>query len=212
MPGTGVWQVVAVGRRCDRGHPPQSACLLDPQRLPRKVIPMVSSQTLSLAHRRAAAAWAADCAWRVLPLIEAETSDERIRDAIERAYAFSRSELGAAGQIQCRVDAVRAASSASSPAGRLQPGLQRRQQRWRIWVPMLSVLPPMRPRRPVLRCRPTPRRSMMRCAGIRAADDRRAWSGHLHHPGPRRRPVMGIRPERSRRVRRAVRRAHRAAG
>lgn len=78
---------------------------------------MVSSQTLSLAHRRAAAAWAADCAWRVLPLIEAETSDERIRDAIERAYAFSRSELGAAGQIQCRVDAVRAASSASSPAG-----------------------------------------------------------------------------------------------
>ena len=78
---------------------------------------MVSSQTLSLAHRRAAAAWAADCAARVLPLFEAETSDERIRDAIERAYAFSRGELGAAGQIQCRVDAVRAASSASSPAG-----------------------------------------------------------------------------------------------
>ncbi|MCT1690186.1 hypothetical protein M3B11_04315 [Brevibacterium sp. p3-SID960] len=78
---------------------------------------MVSSQTLSLAHRRAAAGWAADCAARVLPLFEAETSDDRIRDAIERAYAFRRSELGAAGQTQCRVDAGRAASSASSPAG-----------------------------------------------------------------------------------------------
>jgi hypothetical protein len=77
-----------------------------------------SPQALSEADRRAVAAWAADCAERVLPLFEAEAPDDgRARDAIERARAFARGELGAAGEIRRRFVAGRAASSARTPAG-----------------------------------------------------------------------------------------------
>jgi hypothetical protein len=76
-----------------------------------------SPQSLSEADRRAVAAWAADCAERVLPLFEAEGSgDERPRDAIARTRAFARGELGAAGEIRRRFVAGRAAQSAASPA------------------------------------------------------------------------------------------------
>lgn len=64
------------------------------------------------------AAWAADCAERVLPLFEAEApDDDRPRDAIARSRAFARGELTAAGEIQRRLVAGRAAHSATSPAG-----------------------------------------------------------------------------------------------
>jgi len=73
---------------------------------------------LSEADRRIVAAWAADCAERVLPLFEAEASDDdRARDAIARARAFSRGELGAAEEIRRRFVAGRAAASAQTPAG-----------------------------------------------------------------------------------------------
>lgn len=79
---------------------------------------MTSPQSLSEADRRTVAAWAADCAERVLPLFEAEApADDRIRDAIARTRAFGRGELDAASQIRRRFDAVRAAGSATSPAG-----------------------------------------------------------------------------------------------
>lgn len=79
---------------------------------------MLSPQTLDDADRRAVAAWAADCAERVLPLFEAEAPDDpRARDAIERARAYARGEVDAAGQIRMRFVAGRAAASASSPAG-----------------------------------------------------------------------------------------------
>lgn len=70
---------------------------------------MSSIQTLSLANRRAVAAWAADCAERVLPLFELErpTSDVP-RDAIARTRSFSRGELDAAGEIRRRLIAGRA--------------------------------------------------------------------------------------------------------
>lgn len=78
---------------------------------------MGSRQTLSDADRRIVAAWAADCAERVLALFEREAPDDpRPRDAIARARAFSRGELDAAGEIRRRFVAGRAAGSVSTPA------------------------------------------------------------------------------------------------
>ncbi|CAD6010360.1 protein of unknown function [Agreia sp. COWG] len=55
---------------------------------------MPSPQSLSESDRRLVAAWAADCAERVLPLFETEAPDEdRPRDAIARARAYARGEL-----------------------------------------------------------------------------------------------------------------------
>lgn len=76
-----------------------------------------SRQTLSEADRRLVAAWAADCAERVLQLFEAEAPDDgRPRDAIARARAFARGELDAAGEIRRRFVAGRAAQVVTSPA------------------------------------------------------------------------------------------------
>lgn len=80
---------------------------------------MVSPQSLSENDRRLVAAWAADCAERVLPLFETEVPDDgRPRDGIARARAFSRGELDAAGEIRRRFVVGRAAQSATSPAGK----------------------------------------------------------------------------------------------
>ncbi|MGN6325111.1 putative immunity protein [Pseudolysinimonas sp.] len=79
---------------------------------------VASPQTLEPEDRRAAAAWAADCAERVLPLFEIEApDDDRPRNAIARARAYARGELDAAGQIRRRFEAGRAAGSARSGAG-----------------------------------------------------------------------------------------------
>lgn len=79
----------------------------------------MSPQSLSEADRRLVAAWAADCAERVLPLFEAEAPDDvRARDGIARARAFSRGESDAAGEIRLRFVAGRAAQSAISPAAK----------------------------------------------------------------------------------------------
>jgi hypothetical protein len=80
---------------------------------------MLSPQALSESDRRVVAAWAADCAERVLPLFEAEApGDDRARDGILRARAFSRGELDAAGEIRRRFAAGRASRAATSPAGK----------------------------------------------------------------------------------------------
>lgn len=80
---------------------------------------MASPQSLTDADRRNVAVWAADCAERVLDLFEADApGDTRARDAILRTRAFARGELRAAEEIRQRFVAVRAASSASSPAGK----------------------------------------------------------------------------------------------
>ncbi|NQX03452.1 hypothetical protein HQQ82_01410 [Rathayibacter sp. VKM Ac-2856] len=80
---------------------------------------MPSPQTLTEEDRRLVAAWAADCAERVLPLFEAEApADGRARDGIARARAFSRGELAAAGEIRRRFEAGRSAQSATSPAAK----------------------------------------------------------------------------------------------
>jgi len=78
---------------------------------------MPSPQSLSEADRRLVAAWAADCAERVLVLFEEEApADDRPRDAIARARAFARGELDAAEEIRRRFVAGRAAHSVTSPA------------------------------------------------------------------------------------------------
>ena len=64
---------------------------------------MRSPQTLSEADRRAVAAWAADCAERVLPIFEAAApGDGRPRDLIARTRAFARGELDVAEGIRRR--------------------------------------------------------------------------------------------------------------
>lgn len=78
---------------------------------------MPSPQSLSDPDRRVVAAWAADCAERVLPFFEAEAPDDgRPRDAIARARAYGRGELTAAGEIRRRFEAGRAANAVSSAA------------------------------------------------------------------------------------------------
>jgi hypothetical protein len=80
---------------------------------------MTSPQALSETDRRLVAAWAADCAERVLPLFEQEApDDDRPRDGIARTRAFARGELNAAGEIRRRFVAGRAAQAVTSPAAR----------------------------------------------------------------------------------------------
>ena len=62
-----------------------------------------SPQTLSKLDRRLVAAWAADCAERVLELFEAEVSDGgRSRALIDRTRAFARGDLNTAEEIRRR--------------------------------------------------------------------------------------------------------------
>ena len=78
---------------------------------------MGSPQTLSEGERRIVAAWAVDCAERVLGFFEAEAPEDlRPREAIARARAFARGELGAAGEIRRRFAAGGAARDVRTPA------------------------------------------------------------------------------------------------
>jgi hypothetical protein len=82
-----------------------------------KNVSMGSPQTLSEAHRRIVAVWAADCAERVLWVFEAEApQDGRPRDAIARTRAFARGELGVAEEIRRRLIATGAARDVKAPA------------------------------------------------------------------------------------------------
>jgi len=79
---------------------------------------VTSPQTLDDADRRTVAGWAAECAEHVLGLFEAEAPDDlRPREAIERARAYARGELDAAGEIKRRFVAGRATSAAATQAG-----------------------------------------------------------------------------------------------
>lgn len=77
-----------------------------------------SVQTLSEADRRLVAAWAADCAERVLPLFEAEhPNDDRVRETIARTRAFASGKLDTALEIRRRIGAGQsAARDAGAPA------------------------------------------------------------------------------------------------
>ena len=78
---------------------------------------MASPQTLSEADRRLVAAWAADCAERVLYLFEAEAPhDDRPRALIARTRAFARGELGIAEEICRRFTGGVAADDVKVPA------------------------------------------------------------------------------------------------
>src|SRR2546430_8397924 len=76
-----------------------------------------SPQTLSEADRRLVAAWAADCAERVLGLFEAEApADDRPRVAIARARAFARGDLNTAEEIRRRFVGGVPADEVKAPA------------------------------------------------------------------------------------------------
>jgi immunity protein 5 of polymorphic toxin system len=78
---------------------------------------MTSPQSLSESDRRLVAAWAADCAERVLPIFEAEMpGDGRPRAAIARTRAFARGELDTATEIRRRFADGGAAREAKSKA------------------------------------------------------------------------------------------------
>jgi hypothetical protein len=78
---------------------------------------MRSPQTLSEADRRLVAAWAADCAERVLGLFEAEApADDRPRAAIARARAYARGDLDTAKEIRRRFVAGVPAGEVKTPA------------------------------------------------------------------------------------------------
>ncbi len=77
---------------------------------------MRSPQTLSESDRRLAAAWAADCAERVLWVFEAEAPhDRRPRDAIARTRAFARGQRDVAGEIRRRFAGGGAARDVHAP-------------------------------------------------------------------------------------------------
>jgi hypothetical protein len=81
------------------------------------------AQTLSEADRRIVAAWAADCAERVLAVFEAEApADSRPRDGIARTRAYSRGELDTVGEIRRRFVADRAARDVRAPPLWRPPG------------------------------------------------------------------------------------------
>jgi hypothetical protein len=76
-----------------------------------------SPQTLSEADRRLVAAWAADCAERVLGLFEAEApDDDRPRALIARTRAFARGELNTAQEIRRRFAGGVSAGDVKAPA------------------------------------------------------------------------------------------------
>ena len=76
-----------------------------------------SPQTLSEADRRLVAAWAADCAERVLGLFETEAPhDDRPRALIARTRGFARGELNTAEEIRSRFTGGVGARDVLSPA------------------------------------------------------------------------------------------------
>lgn len=78
---------------------------------------MGSPQTLSETERRLVAAWAADCAERVLGLFQAEApDDDRPRALIARARAFARGELDTAKEIRRRFAGGVGPGQAKAPA------------------------------------------------------------------------------------------------
>jgi hypothetical protein len=78
---------------------------------------MRSPQTLSEAERRVVAAWAADCAERVLAVFEAEMpGDDRPRALIARTRAFARGRLSTAEEIRRRFIGGVGASEVIVPA------------------------------------------------------------------------------------------------
>lgn len=80
---------------------------------------MSSPQTLSEADRRLVAAWAADCAERVLGLVETEAPDDgRPRALLARTRAFARGELNTAQEIRRRFVGGVGAGEVESPAAR----------------------------------------------------------------------------------------------
>jgi len=128
-----------------------------------------SPQTLTEADRRLAAAWAADCAERVLALFEAEAPDDgRPRALIARTRAFARGELKTAEEIRRRFVGGVGAGDVKTPPQRplLEPPA--RPSPSATWARTRWVRPLMPPTPPALRIPTGQRPSKMRSAAARA--------------------------------------------
>ena len=71
---------------------------------------------LSKEHHRLLAAWAADCAERLLEIFETHSTDERPRKAIEAARSWSRAEVPPGTCMKAAVAAHAAARETKHPA------------------------------------------------------------------------------------------------
>ena len=79
---------------------------------------MASIQTLSDTDRRLLAVWAAACAERVLPLFKSDREAMAdVEHALARTRAYGAGGSSAADEISKRLVAVKAARSATTPAG-----------------------------------------------------------------------------------------------
>ena len=72
--------------------------------------------SLKPATHRLLAAWAADCAERVLPLFQQQSSDRRPYEAIAKARAWARGEIAVGAAQKASVAAHAAARSANTEA------------------------------------------------------------------------------------------------
>jgi hypothetical protein len=82
----------------------------------RRFVAVHRGGTLDAAKHRLLAAWAADCAERVLPLFEECSSDDRPRRAIDIARAWARGEVPVGDAQKAAVAAHAAAREATNPA------------------------------------------------------------------------------------------------
>jgi hypothetical protein len=78
---------------------------------------MASPQTGSESDRRLLAAWAADCAERVLDVyVQHVPGDQRLHNLIDRARAYARGELRTSDEIRRRFDGGVRAGEVAAPA------------------------------------------------------------------------------------------------
>ncbi|WP_203336128.1 putative immunity protein [Nocardioides limicola] len=79
---------------------------------------MASIQTLTDEDRRTLARWALACAERVLGQFAAdEASTAAVQDAVTRTRAYSEGDSSAAAEIRKRLEVVKVAHAATTPAG-----------------------------------------------------------------------------------------------
>jgi len=82
----------------------------------RRLVALHRGGTLKPATHRLLAAWAADCAERVLPLFQDQSSDRRPYEAIEKARAWARGEITVGAAQKAAVAAHAAARAVKNEA------------------------------------------------------------------------------------------------
>ncbi len=87
----------------------------------RSIVAVHRGGSLEAAEHRQLAAWAAECAARVLPIFEAVSADPRPRRAVEVARAWARGDATVGAAIAAARAAHRAAREVAAPAAAAAP-------------------------------------------------------------------------------------------